>query len=269
MKIEKQRSKKLTKLNTADTYILVDVKGWLKSNDANELLLKTHNNLESGFKLTHIETYNSDYGDGYINGDLIIDSEKEFEFFELKMVRHVILVSGKKRAGKNYVSDELKVYLEKLDYSVDLYAYADPMKRILCTTFGITLDELDYMKNEKLPIALATGTGYKTINMREILQRFGTEAMQTEFGVCVWKERAEDFIKKSKADIVIITDFRFPTEIIDDAYSIKVKNIDVENADTDTHISENLLGDFEFSFEIDNTGKPTSEQLQIQFKNIC
>lgn len=256
--------KEIKKLNTEDIYILTDKDGWLENHPLNVEILNDHPELLTGFKFDDV-----DCGEGWFENDCIIDSE-EVQFFRIleQNTKTVILVSGKKRSGKDHVSGELKKYLESLGERVDLYAYADPMKTILSTTFGITVDQLNNMKNELTPITLNTGDGFKVTNMREILQRFGTEAMQTEFGVGVWRERAENFIKKSKANFILITDFRFPTEMIDDSYLLQIKNVEIDSIAADKHISENLLNDFKFDTIIDNSGKPVFDELKEQFTNI-
>ena len=185
------------------------------------------------------------------------------------MKRIVILVSGKKRSGKNFVSDLIKERLTSHGYSVDLYAYADPMKEILCKTFGINLETLDYLKNEQIPVNFERGVvGVSCGTMRTVLQNFGTEGMQSVFGKEVWKDCADKFINNSKADVVIITDFRFPTEMIEGSVLLKIRNDDVEDACKDTHISENLLKDFKFDFEIDNTGQSSESNLLAQIEDF-
>lgn len=180
-------------------------------------------------------------------------------------MKRVILVSGKKQVGKNYCANILKNHLTDFAGTVDFYAFADPIKTIIKTTLGIDDDELEHMKVNNTPINLETGHGFKTLTMRDFMQRFGTDAMQSMFGADVWKQKAIEFIEASDADYIIITDFRFKTEHIEGAVSFEVINYDAD-VNADAHISENGLGDHVFDFSIDNTNHPSISEIRTQFE---
>ena len=64
------------------------------------------------------------------------------------------------------------------------------------------------------------------------------------------------------ADVVIISDYRFPVEkevfqeLDEERYQVITVNVINRNCDTrDSHISENALHDEVFDYELDNTDK--------------
>ena len=172
-----------------------------------------------------------------------------------------ILINGKKRSGKDYFAEQLKTELEKNGKSVFVISYADPIKDIISTTLELPMYDLDTFKNNPEEYGLELKVypnnqpqviyGYRTI--REILQLFGTEAMKKWFGEDVWVQLLKKHSENSGADYVLVPDFRFLSEYLDDSITVKIIN-NKENDNTDTHRSENELNDFIFDYEIDNTG---------------
>lgn len=86
----------------------------------------------------------------------------------------IVLFSGKKRSGKDFIANFTKKILEKSNKKVEIIHFADSLKEVLCTTFNISLKELDNLKNSNTII-------FNSLTMRNILQRFGTDAMQNIF----------------------------------------------------------------------------------------
>lgn len=133
-------------------------------------------------------------------------------------MKTLILLHGKKRSGK----DQFAKYLKKYDNRVRSVALAAPIKQILATTFNIPLGHLEDYKDGGFALlhGLPTdgdidGGDYQMQTYREILQRFGTEAMQETFGVDVWIRQATKAIDKwfKHTDIVVVTDVRFDIEL--------------------------------------------------------
>ena len=177
----------------------------------------------------------------------------------------IILINGKKRSGKNYAAQMIKEELDNRGYTVQIIAFADPIKEIISTTFGMSLELLDIFKNQKQELyttrdnatdeEIFMGDDLELVtDFRTILQRFGTEAMQTMFGKNVWVDLLLKRAQKSGVDFVIVPDFRFMTENIG-FKSINIFNNDIIDED-DKHASENELNDFIFDYVINNTGKP-------------
>jgi len=163
----------------------------------------------------------------------------------------LILVSGYKRAGKDFVSYLLHKHL---DNSV-IYSYATPLKKIIADTMNISLEELDDYKNNGEYIM---DSDNKTLtDFRSVLQAFGTEAMKPWFGDAVWSDvfMRQDF----QEDYIIISDWRFNIEYTEakKVYSnvITLRIIDDNIVNVDPHPSETELDDFKFDYYIDNTRK--------------
>lgn len=174
----------------------------------------------------------------------------------------VILINGKKRAGKDHFARSLQEELTKHGMRSKIYAYADAFKDILCITLNLSLEKLNDLKNSKAGLYIKTeyGTGFEEItDFRKIHQKFGDDAMKKWFGQDVWvniikKAIREELSQTDPIDFFIISDFRFLVEQIKDASTIKIRNDVVDAACNDQHISENQLNGFVFDYEINNTG---------------
>ena len=158
-------------------------------------------------------------------------------------MRKIILINGKKRAGKDYVAKILK---EKLG-NCEIMHYADALKQIISETFEISLEELDNYKNENVEIIFNN----RKTTFRRILQCFATEAIKPVFGNNIWKRIVLEKIKETNVEYIIIPDFRFPEEYIAGSYTVKV----LGGEQLDSHISEHALNNFKFDYIIDNTKK--------------
>jgi hypothetical protein len=166
-------------------------------------------------------------------------------------VTKVILVNGKKRAGKDYCAKLLKNRFRELGYKADCLSFAFPLKNIICKSFEITFDELEDLKNDAEEIVV---NGDIMTNFRRLLQMFGTEGMKSVFGDSVWVDIVREEVKKSDQDFIIVPDFRFKIEADVGDYTICVKNYGNDTSHADTHASENELNDWNFDFVVDNTG---------------
>jgi len=168
----------------------------------------------------------------------------------------LILVNGKKRAGKDYFSSLLLNELNK-NVTCTTMSFATPLKEIIAGAFKISIDELDALKNSDYSFMYNQFNDFQEITFREILQNFGTESMKAVFGGDVWVKllisKYKEYTKET-GDIVIVPDFRFKCEHISDSYTINIVNDDINN--TDSHASENELNSYKFDYYVDNTGKP-------------
>ena len=163
----------------------------------------------------------------------------------------IILINGKKRSGKDYFAELLKKELEEQDVSVEIIAFADSIKDILCTSLGIDLDTFNEYKNDREPIVM---NGKEYNDVRTFIQKFGTEAMQTAFGKSVWVDVFLKKVEKSFAAYIIVPDFRFKHEFIKGSHTIQVINGYLKS--NDSHASETELDEFKFQYQVDNTGHP-------------
>lgn len=169
----------------------------------------------------------------------------------------IILINGKKRAGKDYIANLIKEELNSKGFSVEIMSFADPMKDIISKSFDISLEDLEDYKNEKTKIAVKIPKldGYLCdviSDFRTLLQRFGTEAMKPIFGDSVWADLLYKKAQNSETDYVIVPDFRFIVEDIPNYCTIHIKNDDVDH--NDSHASENELNDYSFDVVLNNTG---------------
>lgn len=183
------------------------------------------------------------------------------------MSKVVILLNGSKRAGKDFVAQQIK----ELKPETDIYSFANRMKRIIADTFGISREELEKYKNEETVVSIG---GVPTTNMRKILQRFGTEAMKPIFGSNIWTQLMRADIVKSKSPLIVIPDWRYTSEYtyLSEMLNCKIITVYIENHDIqkkDTHISENDLVDFSFEHCLDNTGhKLNKENISNFLKSL-
>ena len=168
----------------------------------------------------------------------------------------IIMIAGKKGSGKDFVAD----YLVK-KHGYKRYAFADIMKQILAVTLGISINKINQMKKNNYNIDMLVNVVkdenfwnhiYHNITMREILQKFGTEAMKPVFGNDIWAKLVFDKIKKDGYNKVVISDFRFTEEYYyfadnkdneDEILCVQIGSTDISK---DSHISENHLGEFHF-----------------------
>ena len=168
----------------------------------------------------------------------------------------IILINGKKRSGKDFVAKKLREKLESGGKVVRVLSFADPIKEIMCKTFNISLAELDDLKNNDINI-LINGN---EISFRQILQNFGTEAMQSVFSKHIWVNKLTQRAYEKDCDYLIVPDFRFVHE---DISPIKVKVINNSVKSEDQHKSENDLNNYKFIHIIDNTGyKDITNQIE-------
>ena len=178
------------------------------------------------------------------------------------MTPKVILISGKKRVGKNYFANLLQEELEKSGKTSEIIAFATPIKEIFCELFGLSMDLFEDLKNnESYKIHLFD----KEYNFRQLLQKFGTDIMQKYFGELVW---VQQFIKRActlEVDYVIVPDFRFLHEDVGD-FRIKIINNTVLS--NDNHRSETEIDNLPYDYLVDNTGYKPKEVLQIDVENI-
>lgn len=204
-------------------------------------------------------------------------------------MKKLILVSGKKRAGKDTAAHIIKQLLP----STKLMAFASPLKNIMATTFNIPIIKLEDWKNKGatclhgVPPEDQEDTSFPMQSYRNILQRFGTEAMKEVFGVDVWSELAVKQINRyfEFTDTVVITDWRFPEEyayvysafsedeehlgntfdrLMIDLVSVRIERDGLDLSDD--HSSEVQLDGFKFDHVISNNG--TLLELTNKLKEI-
>lgn len=206
-------------------------------------------------------------------------------------MKKVILVSGKIHSGKNQLSEFLQKEFENksLKVSSDLFAkslkdgckedfkkLANVLENIseeIKAKINLWIDQRQLMLNgdavvrdiestiNKLIIKNENWYENKTDITRNILQLYGTQIFRDRVDNNWWVKQVKSRCVASNDDVIIITDCRFPNEIIemfDDEYEIITIRI-TRNINTNdiiaSHDSETALDDWkEWNFEINNNG---------------
>lgn len=154
----------------------------------------------------------------------------------------VIGLSGYKRSGKDTFTKLIKEKIEKEGYSVEVIPFADPIKKSLCALLNITLQELEDLKNNDYPIEYSVGAEKVSLpSGRALIQRYGEECLKDHFGKDIFVDIMIKAVSDSKADFVIIPDFRLLNE-----FNMMEKRFDctfayIQNkhvVSTDTHPTE-------------------------------
>lgn len=191
-------------------------------------------------------------------------------------MKHLILINGLKRSGKDYTANIIK---ETLGEDATIISYAEPIKNIIADTFNISLKELDDFKNNKQKLFLSEakidGYIYKQLSdFRIILQRFGSEAMKKVFGEEIWASLGIEKAIEQNTEVVIISDFRFLVEYEkalakSKELGFKLSTIHIYDdnlPNNDKHSSETELkeNNFVFNYTIDNTDRPENIEEKVQ-----
>ena len=180
----------------------------------------------------------------------------------------IIQISGKKRAGKDTLAKFLLNAYQDQGKSVELISFAEPLKNIAATILNVTPTQLDTFKNEPELYKLVTMNkdNFVTVtNYRSVLQLLGSEAMKKWFGPNVWVDLLNHRINQSKADVIIIPDWRFKSEAINNTVKLRVLT---HIKSTDTHVSEIDLDDYtDFNYYIDNVDYKLTQQIVTNLVN--
>lgn len=180
----------------------------------------------------------------------------------------IVLISGKMRSGKDTVANILLERLKSEKCKPRILHFSDGMKEILSKTLDISIDVLNDLKNNKNDLVLDAYTGAShtrvcQTNMRTILQRFGTDAMQSVFGKDIWTSLMHTKINTdTEHNVFIIPDFRFKHEYFKEPYKkwyttdyTNFVTIRVENPETV------MFDDFQAEINTENTSNHISEHI--------
>ena len=171
----------------------------------------------------------------------------------------IIQIGGFKRSGKDTISQMIANHYQSSGKLVDIFHYADPIKEHVCKLFNISLEQLDEFKNSKKELWSFDNydNAYKVTDFRDLLTSTG-DSFKSIFGDDIFLRLMLEKIEKSEADIIIIPDFRFTVEHIQNAVTIRITNNYIVN-DTD-HPSETELIDLDFNMSIDNTNYSQNQE---------
>jgi hypothetical protein len=183
----------------------------------------------------------------------------------------LIGLNGRLKAGKDTTFLIIKEVLkEKNDPTpVIQVSFAEKLKASAAASLGIDRMMMEDLKaREDLYMGLLTAepgillTG-PHLNMREYLQRYGTEAHRDIFGENFWVDQALPADLDHSTGLYVVTDMRFPNEIqrVKDLGGVTVKVVrDVETSHGD-HPSEQNVDD-QIDYFLNNTG--TLEDLRTR-----
>jgi hypothetical protein len=155
----------------------------------------------------------------------------------------IVGLHGQKRAGKDTV---YKIIKENYPEAVRI-AFADKIKESLAALFGLSIKEVDLLKEEKATFKIKSKNFERDYSWRTITQRYGTEAHRDLFGYEFWTDMIlpKDMQQSYSGEIVIVTDVRFFNEArrITDLGGIIIEVTRPSLKNKDTHISEERLPD--------------------------
>lgn len=174
----------------------------------------------------------------------------------------LIGVTGKARSGKDAVAT---ILVE--EHGFVRTAFADPLKRAAAILFDWPSEVAfsDDIKEHRSPFWNMTG--------REIMQKFGTEAMRGTFGEDFWVKRwVSDYARLSPMHSIVVSDVRTETEakairglggII---LHITRKGSGLSGAEAQHSSEAGVLFDSEGDLRISNNG--TLEELESEMNRI-
>jgi len=178
-------------------------------------------------------------------------------------MRMVLLISGKKRHGKNQAAIFFKEAFQKYKLEAEQFAFADAVKDIVGRDFKYFTHE--HLYGDKKEILIPE---YKR-SCREVMQFIGEfyRSVEPNYWVNLLKDRLSKIMYKHPFDIAMITDCRYPNEIgwndfkcyspvSRDNISPVIEAIRIERnlESDDKHSSEVSLDDHAFDRTIYNTG---------------
>jgi hypothetical protein len=180
----------------------------------------------------------------------------------------IIAFSGRKQSGKTVCSEFLKNLLESNGYNnVPIYNFADPLKEDICINmFGLTHSQC-YGEDEQKNQLVDAYWDDKQLTARDLMQLIGTDLFR-KLNPNIWVNALINKIKRQNAEMVIVSDCRFPNEV----EAIKNNNGLVFRLSRDIyksdHISESILDSnnynwSNFNYIIDNKHVSMIEQFSI------
>jgi hypothetical protein len=175
----------------------------------------------------------------------------------------LIGLNGRRQAGKDTVYERAAKLMADV-VEVERASFADLLYESAAAALGVTVEFLRMFKSDPWArvVVLMPGPDDEEIvrqelNLREFLQRYGTEAHRDIFGPDFWVEQLEASGKlHHEGRIVFVTDVRFPNEaaVIERAGGAVVEVIGPEGRVTsDAHPSEAPLPEELIDAVITNT----------------
>lgn len=168
-------------------------------------------------------------------------------------MKKVILISGKKRSGKNTLGNILEDSFNSMGYSAIQESFAFPLKDHIVNCFSDYITFVNSRTDDD-ELHIKPFDDNKNTATRLFLQNFGTDFVRNQVDPLFWIKCAQKEVQKSMADVIIFTDCRFLNELlsfeIEDVIKIRINR---GNGLGDPHSSETELDYYEyFDYIIDN-----------------
>jgi len=164
------------------------------------------------------------------------------------MDKIIILINSGKRCGKDTAANIMKERIEELGKSAYITSFAETLKEDVSSLLGVTIEELDNLKNNNEIITI----GKRELNTRDfIIER--SEFVKSLTSNFYYAKDCSNRVTMSKADVVIIPDLRFKEEYEmfnnnnSRVFFIKL-NSNIKECGVATEIEE-FIHDYEFDNE--------------------
>lgn len=192
----------------------------------------------------------------------------------------LIGLTGLAGSGKNFVADQITAKYE----SVKQIAFADPLKQMVHHMFNIPLEDCytEAGKNRETWVkwmdcnlamdearngtsAPPKGGWLSHMTVRDLLQWVGTDLVRGWWNESHWVCLAEQRIKVSPEEIVVVTDVRFQNEVdlITGMGGVLLKTVGRKAAGIPQHVSE-CIDRIAVAGMVDNSDGQTPENLMLQ-----
>lgn len=162
----------------------------------------------------------------------------------------IIGMSGYARSGKDTFAAAL------IELGWKRYALADSLKRAALALDPIVITEQGPTRLSFLVDNRGWEQAKENADVRQLLQRLGTEVGRTYFGENAWIDVLDRQIADEDPERVVVTDVRFPNEVewlrANGGVLIRIERPGVGPANG--HASEQSLDEYEVDYIIDNSG---------------
>lgn len=164
----------------------------------------------------------------------------------------IIGLHGNKRAGK----DTAYSFIKSTYPHAQRLAFADKIKESLAALFGVSIREINTLKEERGVFKIESQSFEHSYTWRSFAQRYGTEAHRDIFGEDFWVDMILPKEPESldENELLIITDVRFQNEAERikhlGGHIVYINRLNLFH--NDSHISEERLSDEYFSYIINN-----------------
>jgi hypothetical protein len=174
--------------------------------------------------------------------------------------KKVILINSGNRCGKDTAAELLASRISELGKSVEIYSFASGLKEDVAKLLGMTVEELDLLKNKNETITV----GNRTINTRSFIIEY-SELVKSLTNKYFYANKGKEFVRNSKAEYIIIPDLRFKEEY--EMFNVENTFFITIDSDLEDCSGENYLKDFMFDFTFKNESG-SIETLKFDIENF-